>query len=338
MKTSKEELLQAASETGFRPEILEKVWRLMSILDGINTHPFLKNRLVLKGGTALNLFFFELPRLSVDIDLNYVGKMERQEMLLERPEVERALETVFQREELRTRRIPEKHAGGKWQLRYESVLGGNGTLEIDLNFMFRIPFFEIVKKTSHMIGFRQTKEIALLDIHELGAGKLAALFGRNASRDLFDTHQLLTKCSINPEQFRTVCVVYGAMGTKDWRKVSVNDIQLDKKDLKNQLIPVLKKNVVNATGWEDWVNRLLKECTNALGMLFPLRENEMSFLTELFERGTISASLLTQDPKMAEKIGFHPLLHWKALLFAQNGQGKAINQKRSSLRPTQSSS
>jgi predicted nucleotidyltransferase component of viral defense system len=67
----------------------------MSILDGINTHPFLKNRLVLKGGTALNLFFFEVPRLSVDIDLNYVGKTERQEMLLERPEVERALESVF---------------------------------------------------------------------------------------------------------------------------------------------------------------------------------------------------------------------------------------------------
>jgi len=55
----------------------------------------LKNRLVLKGGTALNLFFFEVPRLSVDIDLNYVGKTERQEMLLERPEVERALESVF---------------------------------------------------------------------------------------------------------------------------------------------------------------------------------------------------------------------------------------------------
>ena len=35
-----------------------------------------KNRLVLKGGTALNLFFFDLPRLSVDIDLNYVGKLE----------------------------------------------------------------------------------------------------------------------------------------------------------------------------------------------------------------------------------------------------------------------
>ena len=42
VKISKEELLQGASETGYRPEILEKVWRLISILNGINTHPFLK--------------------------------------------------------------------------------------------------------------------------------------------------------------------------------------------------------------------------------------------------------------------------------------------------------
>ena len=101
MEISKQELLREALETGFRPEIMEKVWHLMAILDGISVHPFLKERLVLKGGTALN----------------YIGQLDRQEMLLERPEVEKALETIFQREGLSIRRIPEKHAGGKWQPR-----------------------------------------------------------------------------------------------------------------------------------------------------------------------------------------------------------------------------
>jgi predicted nucleotidyltransferase component of viral defense system len=81
MQTSEKELMREAKETGFRPEIMEKVWHLMAILDGISVHPFLKERLVLKGGTALNLFFFDLPRLSVDIDLNYIGQLDRQEML-----------------------------------------------------------------------------------------------------------------------------------------------------------------------------------------------------------------------------------------------------------------
>ena len=46
-----------------------------------------------------------------------IGQLDRQEMLIERPEVEKALEAIFQREGLGIRRIPEKHAGGKWQLR-----------------------------------------------------------------------------------------------------------------------------------------------------------------------------------------------------------------------------
>jgi hypothetical protein len=246
MKTSKRELLKEANQTGFRPEIMEKVWHLMAVLDGISVHPFLKDRLVLKGGTALNLFFFDLPRLSVDIDLNYVGKLDRKEMLFERPEIEKALESIFYREGLSIRRAPGKHAGGKWQLRYESALGGNGNLEVDLNFMFRVPLYGIHKKSSRTVGTKKTKEIALLDIHELGAGKLAALFGRHASRDLFDAHHLLTKHSLDMQQLRLACIVYGAMGSKDWRQISIDDISFEEKELKDQLIPVLKKRMLHS--------------------------------------------------------------------------------------------
>lgn len=140
MKISKEELNREATTTGFRPEILEKVWHLMNILNAINEHFFLNGKLILKGGTALNLFIFDLPRLSVDIDLNYIGQSNRDGMLLERPLIEQALEAMFQREGMLVQRIPQKHAGGKWQLKYESALGGRGNLEVDLNFMFRVHY------------------------------------------------------------------------------------------------------------------------------------------------------------------------------------------------------
>jgi hypothetical protein len=45
----------------------EKVQRLLELLVSLRSHPFLKERIALKGGTALNLFVFRLPRLSVDI-------------------------------------------------------------------------------------------------------------------------------------------------------------------------------------------------------------------------------------------------------------------------------
>jgi hypothetical protein len=59
---SKEGLLRQSEETGFRPEILEKVLHLISLLNGFSAHPFLRGKLALKGGTALNLFVFQLPR------------------------------------------------------------------------------------------------------------------------------------------------------------------------------------------------------------------------------------------------------------------------------------
>jgi predicted nucleotidyltransferase component of viral defense system len=95
MQTSKQELLKEAGIAKFRPKILEKVWWLLEVLKEITIHPFLKDRVALKGGTALNLFHFNVPRLSVDIDLNYIGSVERSAMLLERPMTEKALEAVF---------------------------------------------------------------------------------------------------------------------------------------------------------------------------------------------------------------------------------------------------
>ena len=80
-------LARIAAETGFRGEMLEKVAQLLNLLRAIRGDAFLRARLALKGGTALNLFHFELSRLSVDIDLNYIGSADRETMVAERPEL-----------------------------------------------------------------------------------------------------------------------------------------------------------------------------------------------------------------------------------------------------------
>jgi predicted nucleotidyltransferase component of viral defense system len=67
MKISKEKLQQEAAATGFKMEHLEKVHMLMDLLADFASFPQLKDKIVLKGGTALNLFFFNLSRLSVSV-------------------------------------------------------------------------------------------------------------------------------------------------------------------------------------------------------------------------------------------------------------------------------
>jgi len=129
------------ASTGFGAEPLEQVSRLMALLDALNSHPFLKSRIALKGGTALNLFHFEVPRLSVDIDLNYIGAADRTTMLAERPMVEQAIQAVCSREGLNIRRVPTEHAGGKWRLTYAASKGAPGNLELDINYLLRTPLW-----------------------------------------------------------------------------------------------------------------------------------------------------------------------------------------------------
>ena len=111
MRVSLERLALDAEATGFHPDLLEKVVQLLGLLEAIRSHPFLMGKLALKGGTALNLFVFDVPRLSVDIDLNYVGAETTESMLDERPLIEEAIQAVFSREDFGIRRIPEEHAG-----------------------------------------------------------------------------------------------------------------------------------------------------------------------------------------------------------------------------------
>jgi len=74
---TRDELDTYAKKTGFLKNSLEKMFRLLDILSVLKTHPVTKNAFVLKGGTVLNLFILDIPRISVDIDLNYIQFISR---------------------------------------------------------------------------------------------------------------------------------------------------------------------------------------------------------------------------------------------------------------------
>ena len=175
MRISPEKLAAEAEATGLRADMLEKAARLLGVLDTLRAHPGLKGKLVLKGGTALNLFIFDVPRLSVDIDLNYVGARSRDAMLDERPRIEEAIQAVFRREDFAVRRMPDEHAGGKWSLHYANASGRNARLDVEVNFMYRVPLWPITVLDSRSLGSWRATDIPVVDHHELVAGKLSAL-------------------------------------------------------------------------------------------------------------------------------------------------------------------
>ena len=314
MKISREKIIAQAEATGFRPDVLEKVAHLLGLLKALGSHPFLKGKLALKGGTALNLFVFDVPRLSVDIDLNYVGAEEREAMLAERPRIEQAVQAVFAREGFTVRRMPEDHAGGKWSLRYQSAHGQGGNLEVDLNFMFRVPLWPVTIADSHPVGAWQADKVLIMDIHELAAGKLAALLARRQARDLFDSHAILHMGNLDQDRLRKAFVVYGAMNRKDWRRVFVDDVKFDADELARQLIPTLRIDPSREQeSFAEYGKRLVEECQRALSIVLPLSDAERAFLDLLLEHGKIDSTILTAEPALQQRIERQPLLEWKAV-------------------------
>jgi len=250
---SREQLQRAAADTGFQVESYEKVYVLVRLLEAVRTHPFLGSRMALKGGTALNLFLLGLPRLSVDIDLNYVGASERATMLAERPRVERALEQVAGRMGLTVKRAPTEHAGGKWRLTYTTGLGRPGSIEVDVNFMLRTPLWPAAPKDSHAIGGEKASQVLIVEDHELAAGKLAALVARSASRDLFDARELLRRPGLDRAKLRLGFVVYGGLNRADWRTISFENVRTTAREVDSQLVPMLRLDLRPAKGEiEGW--------------------------------------------------------------------------------------
>lgn len=307
------EILPVVEATGFKTDVIEKVLQLLNLLNKLNSHPFLKGKFALKGGSALNLFVFNIPRLSVDIDLNYIGAIERERMLADRPKVEKALQAVFSREGFTVKKKPEEHAGGKWRLSYQSFEGLSGNIEVDLNFMFRVPLWPLMTLNSHPVGSCGARGIQVFDIHELAAGKLCALLARQQARDLFDSYHLLSQDDLEQKRLRLAFVVYGAMNRKDWRTVSVQAVDFAADDLSQRLLPLLR---VSSAGADEspasYGKRLVKECRDRLSVVLPFTDSETEFLNLLLDRGAIVPSLLTSDKDLQERISRHPLLEWKA--------------------------
>ena len=314
------EIRPIAEKTGFNIHVVEKVVHLLDLLNMINSHPVLKGKLALKGGTALNLYIFDMPRLSVDIDLNYIGALDLKEMTADRPKVEQALTAVFQREGFIVKRVPTEHAGGKWILNYRSCMEESANLEVDLNYMFRQPLWDVGSMDSHRLGNFQAKNIPVFSVCELFAGKLAALFSRHQTRDLFDAHQLLNyDKKIDLKDLRLAFVVYGAMNRKDWRTISLEDISFDPVELKQQLLQVLQ--LEKKEGTDRLGQSLVKECHQKLSCVFPLLPHEIKFLDLICEKGEIEPSLLTSDKDLQERVKRHPMLLWKAMNVRKHSDG-----------------
>jgi hypothetical protein len=307
-------VLETAAETGFRSEVVEKVLRLRGILDRLDGHPSSRGMWALKGGTALNLIYLDVPRLSVDIDVNFVGAEDVEGMRRARPDFERGLTACCEREGCSVRRTPSEHAGGKFRLRFASVLGGSQNLEVDVSYVARVPLLGVERRPTRFPPGSEL-EVPTLTLEELAAGKFTALLQRSAARDAFDAASLL---EIAPDLlarpgFRMAFVCSVAASRHDCRSLEVPAAPLDGRAIVRELEPMLRRTaeggVPDCDELMEWIDGKLQPAREAL---LAWSQDERRFLDHLLDEGEIEPERLHPDPTVQERVRMQPMLRWKA--------------------------
>lgn len=144
----------------------------------------------MKGGTAINLFVRDMPRLSVDIDVVYLPRDVPREDAIRA--IQSELTAIAQRAAalgLRTRLI-----GARDQRETKLIVGNDvGQVKVEVNLVFRgtvLPVERRVLSTRTADLFGVEFDVPVLAPDELYAGKLVAALDRQHPRDLFDVWQL----------------------------------------------------------------------------------------------------------------------------------------------------
>ena len=206
----KEEIEQLAQKYNFRKETLEKELRLIEILKFINNNGLTKNKLVLKGGTAINFCVFDLPRLSVDIDLDYEDDVNRDIMIKYKEKVENLFIHYMKNENYNlSSNTRYKYALTSLVCQYKNLFGGPDSLKIEINYMNRIHIYPFVMKNVN-IPTLEKLNICALDNLELFGTKIKALIERTTIRDVYDVYQMLMQKVFKEDQYDKLkkCVLF----------------------------------------------------------------------------------------------------------------------------------
>lgn len=306
---NKAALARSAAQMGFVRDTFEKVARLEEVLNFLNTEPFLRDHLRLKGGTAINLTIFSLPRLSVDIDMDYVPNEDWEELKEHREKIGDIIRKYMEAEGYNLSTASRiHHTLDAFQYNYINAGGNKDMLKIELNYSLRAHVLESVEAPVLTDVFGQRLIVQTLAPMEIFAAKANALLNRSAARDLYDFNRLVEQNLFagNRDIFRKCIVFYHSITAEkidvEFDTSSIG--RLDFSKIRRDLFPVIKdKANFDLDGRK-------KQAQDYLQNLMKLTADEQKYLLS-FANGEYRPELLFADEEILERIKRHPMALWK---------------------------
>lgn len=238
----------------------------------------------LKGGTAINLFVRDLPRLSVDIDLSYAPIQTREVSLAA---IEAALKRIAQRvmSVVQGARIAEGKTQPEDKVVRLNIHTQDAQIKIEVTPVLRGCVFEptlrsVTPRVEDTFGFAEIKVLSLADLY---AGKIVAALDRQHPRDLFDIAELMAHEGID-DAMRQAFIVYLLSHNRPMFEV----LRVSRKDITQEFERGFRGMTEQPVALDDLLEareRLVSEMVGAMP------STHRDFLLS-FERGTPDWSLL----------------------------------------------
>ncbi|MFH0753089.1 MAG: nucleotidyl transferase AbiEii/AbiGii toxin family protein [Candidatus Omnitrophota bacterium] len=155
----------------------------------------------LKGGTAINLFVQDMPRLSVDIDLTYLPVRDRDASL---KDIEQALRSIAHdiKKQVPGSSVKEIPTGNPKMISKLHVFRNDIQIKIEPNLVIRgtaFPCRDLELSAKAQTAFEMSVNIKVVSVADLYGGKICAALDRQHPRDLFDIKMLLEGIGITSE-------------------------------------------------------------------------------------------------------------------------------------------
>lgn len=311
MRIDTTSLANAANEAGFIRNTYDKVLRLTEILRYINEHPIMRHALALKVGTAINLTVFEMPRLSVDIDLDFCSDANKTETADAREIITADIRKYMSAEgyELSPRSRSSYTLDGAI-FSYTNTAGAHDNIKIEINYSMRCHIYPTVCRALTVRSLGDMR-VRTLDNRELFGSKIKALLDRATPRDLYDVYRMLDGGLMDTAEdidaLKKCSIFYMAVGNKE-TPLDIDATKIDDmtpRRIKTELAPVLHR------GERFDLPKATARVKEFLTDTMRLDDDERDFLRE-FSAGRYRPELLFDDAEILDRIRRHPMAEWKA--------------------------
>ena len=303
------ELDVRARKYGFNRDTFEKVVRLRMILEFMNAQECMREHLLLKGGTAINLTVFNLPRLSVDIDMDFVPNLTRDETIKERERLTEILKGYMSEQGYFLSDASRfSHSLDAFHYNYVNAAGNRDMIKIEINYSLRTHVFHPEDRVFVTDAFGEPIKVRTVAAMEIFSAKTNALLSRAAARDLYDFCNMtdMRLFSEEKDMFRKCIIFYATISAKEVNKTfdtsAIDSLVFSK--IKSDLFPVLAvRDKFDLEGKKQQAKEYITS-------LMKPTEAENDYM-ERFIAKEYKPELLFDDEEIVERLRNHPMALWK---------------------------